>query len=751
MGELLAGLLLTLGLGLETGTVLSGVVADAQTGEPLARVRISLVGTPWQTQTDAQGRFWLRGVSPGQYTLVAATVGYRMVRRPFTLAPDQAVEFEIALSPDTFKHSDTVEVRADVFEPLRADSPSQITMEGNEVKNLGSVLADDPLRAAQALPGVSSNDDFDSRFSLRGAAWERIGLYVDDILLHVPFHTLQGEAATGSMTLFNGDMVDALTLHAAAPPVRFSDRTAGILEATTREGSRNRRSVRLTASASNAGVMAEGPLGKNRRGAWMVSARKSYFQYLIKRTAVNEPTLAFGFADAQGKLTYDLTPSQQLSLSVIEGFADLDRTRSRPKLGTNAVMLADNHITLANLGWRYTPQPRLIAWSRLAWMRERFANTSREELPIAGGYYGEWAWLGHANWFWSDNASLALGGSWRRLRTDGFIYRYQFNPFLLRRLDEYRGAGPRGGGYLQQNGSVWKGRLQASAGVRWDNDGASEKGAPGYSASLALLPARSTRLHFGWGHYAQFPDLHWLFSIIGGRHLLPERATHFTAALEQRLGERTRLRAEFYNRQDRDLLFRPWEEPRMAGNRVLPQRLDAPAVNALRGYARGFEIFLQQRTANRLTGWIAYAWGRTRLRDGVSGSVFPADFDQRHSVNLYLGYRIRPTLNLSVRWVYGSGFPIPGYLRRDGSRYFLAAERNQTRLPAYHRGDFRLNKAFIFDRWKMTLYGEVVNLTNHGNYRFDSFNGYNARTGQAFITLDKMLPVIPSAGVLLEF
>jgi hypothetical protein len=65
-------LLCILGIGFIVGQphgLVSGVVLDAQTGEPLARVRLSLVGAPWQTQSDAQGRFSLTGIPAGQYTL----------------------------------------------------------------------------------------------------------------------------------------------------------------------------------------------------------------------------------------------------------------------------------------------------------------------------------------------------------------------------------------------------------------------------------------------------------------------------------------------------------------------------------------------------------------------------------------------------------------------------------------------------------------------------------------------------------
>jgi len=63
----------------------------------------------------------------------------------------------------------------------------------------------------------------------------------------------------------------------------------------------------------------------------------------------------------------------------------------------------------------------------------------------------------------------------------------------------------------------------------------------------------------------------------------------------------------------------------------------------------------------------------------------------------------------------------------------------------------RLNKAYVFDRWKLTLYAEVVNLFNRANYRFESFGSYNARTGQCNLYFDRLLPILPSAGVVLEF
>ena len=207
---------------------------------------------------------------------------------------------------------------------------------------------------------------------------------------------------------------------------------------------------------------------------------------------------------------------------------------------------------------------------------------------------------------------------------------------------------------------------------------------------------------------------------------------------------------EFYDRTDRDLIFQPLYDPRILAGKVFAPPLNALYYNSMRGYSRGFEIFLQRASANRPTGWISYAYGHAQMRDGISHISFPSQWDQRHSVNVYAGYRLRPSVNLSVRSIFGSGFPIPGFLQKVGSSYYLTTQRNETRLGNYQRTDFRVNKNWTKVKWKTTLYGEVVNVTNQTNYRFDSFNGYNASTRQAFISLDKLFPILPSVGIVIE-
>jgi hypothetical protein len=135
----------------------SGRVVSSSGNEPLALVDITLVDTSFQTVTGDDGTFRITGVPAGAYRLQAATVGYYPLRQGFTLAAAETKTFDVVLISSTGRRTDTVDVSADVFGVATQTSASGFTLEGAERKNAASVLADDPLRAVQSLPGVTSN------------------------------------------------------------------------------------------------------------------------------------------------------------------------------------------------------------------------------------------------------------------------------------------------------------------------------------------------------------------------------------------------------------------------------------------------------------------------------------------------------------------------------------------------------------------------------------------------------------------
>ena len=264
-------------------------------------------------------------------------------------------------------------------------------------------------------------------------------------------------------------------------------------------------SFRGEASFSNAGFTAEGPIDKAKHGSWLVSARKSYMQYLIDRIGI-DTSLVFGLEDVQARFTYDVTPRNFVSLDILESYTDLNRTARQATLGVNSLMLAGYDYTLAKAGWRYTPNAKFILTTRAAWMREKSDDLNPKRLLLQSDFYGEWVANQTATWVESPNGTLDSGWSVRDIRDQGYANQYQSN-LTFQLLEKYRGNSTRGGGYLGQSWSAWSGKLHLSAGGSADHDALDGKTAWLPQASAAVSLAKSTRLQLAWGDYAQFPEV----------------------------------------------------------------------------------------------------------------------------------------------------------------------------------------------------------------------------------------------------
>ncbi len=106
-------------------------------------------------------------------------------------------------------------------------------------------------------------------------------------------------------------------------------------------------------------------------------------QYLIARIDPNGTSLAFALTDVQGRFSYDFSPGNKVTLYLLESYSSIDRTGSHASLGVNSLATGAYNYTLANLGWRFTPSPKLVLSSHAAWMREKYDNYTPTPLPQA--------------------------------------------------------------------------------------------------------------------------------------------------------------------------------------------------------------------------------------------------------------------------------------------------------------------------------------------------------------------------------
>ena len=83
----------------QTGRV-EGRATDAETGEPLPGVNLTLEGTAFGAATDAEGTFAIEDVPPGAYTLVASFIGYATQRLPLDVRAGETTRRDVAFAED---------------------------------------------------------------------------------------------------------------------------------------------------------------------------------------------------------------------------------------------------------------------------------------------------------------------------------------------------------------------------------------------------------------------------------------------------------------------------------------------------------------------------------------------------------------------------------------------------------------------------------------------------------------------------
>jgi outer membrane receptor protein involved in Fe transport len=264
-----------------------------------------------------------------------------------------------------------------------------------------------------------------------------------------------------------------------------------------------------------------------------------------------------------------------------------------------------------------------------------------------------------------------------------------------------------------------------------------------------LTPGLRARL--GAGIQYQSPTLDHALEIVEETRLVPQRSATIEAGVERRIGAAWRATVSAYYRRDTDLLRFEDAEIRLENNRVVvPRRSNWQ--NALNGDARGVELKVERRSAGGLNGWLSYAWNKSELEDAADGTPerFAADYDQRHTMNAFLAYRRSGSTSVSARLRYGSNFPIRGYIGAGRAGYVLSEQRNGLRLPQYVRLDLRADRTLTFRSRRLTLFMEVINASNHENFRL-SPAGVNLITRRVFEPTETTFPLLPIAGVLVEF
>src|SRR4051812_39743364 len=351
-----------------------GKVTDPRTGEGIAKALVSIRERSLQTITDENGSFIFPTVAPGDIELYVSTVGYQLLKNKLVVAGDRDVDLDIDLGQQASRSKETINVQAGAFDPIQASVATSDTLDSTELKNLATVIVDDPLRSVQTLPGVATSDDYNAQFSLRGSGFSNIGVYVDGVLLSSPFHTTENIQQSGSATIFNSDVIDSLELISGGFPAKYGERTGAILDIRTREGNRERISTRADIGMAGLAISSEGPVPGTRKASWLVSGRQSYLGTLLREWGENY--LAVGYSDLQAKVALHPNAAHQLTFSSIMGSGWFQP--GEDSVHYSHIKNGQTTTAVFNSGWNWILSPTALLHTQLSFVQQKAWNHDQQ-------------------------------------------------------------------------------------------------------------------------------------------------------------------------------------------------------------------------------------------------------------------------------------------------------------------------------------------------------------------------------------
>lgn len=652
-------------------------------GTPLIGATISIVDGKGQgTTTDKDGNYLLSLPSPGNYRITASYVGYRADTLGVNAKNNEArLPLSFTLFP-AFSNL-LVEVTDSYLATERRLEMSTERLSIEEIKQIPLILGEaDILRSLQFLPGVQTGAEGQTGLNVRGGSPDQNLILLDGVPIYNPNHVF------GFISAFNPEAVEGVTFRRGGFPARYGGRLSSVVDVRMRSGERQRTQKRISLGPLLAKASIDGPLGA--KTTYLVSARRSLYDLFLspgraRREEDNNPQdnresrYAFGFTDANIKITHEPNERNRISLTGYWGRDRFDRLVNTTSAGfsTRVEEVQNWGNLIGGMNYKRTWSDRLTQTVLVGYTGYRYevgdsevAERNNERL-VSNLFYrsGITELSARTDLIARLRPGLTLRGGVgainRTFRTGDYDVILQDNrsgaevdrdttigrPTLttLETFAYAEGIAELGGGLslnaglhlAGQDGGNW--RLQPRLSLRQDF---------GERTSVKLgFAAMRQYLHLIVSGSLGLPNDVWVPST---DELPPQDSWQVSLGMERQLSPGWKLELDTYYKslsQTANYLpgrgvisLAPWESLLTTGC----------------GEAYGVETRLA-RTEGRFTGWLAYTmnWSWRTFEELNSGRAFPYRYDRRHDLRLVTNYDLRPDkILLSANFVYASGNPV---------------------------------------------------------------------------------------------
>jgi TonB family protein len=728
---------------------LQGTVLERGTRKKLAGVIISIAELRLDAVTDEQGRFFFHGLAPGKYSLLAVDARFDRLQRPIELAKREAVEVRLWMRPKGGNPYETVvEGEKETLEVTKR------TVARQEMTSVPGTFGD-PIRVITTLPGIQRAPFGLGLLLVRGSNPQDTGIYVDGHEVPSLFHFL------GGPSIFNAEMLDSLTLYPGGFPARFGRHHGGAVALELRPTENDGFHGSAKIDFIDSGIYMRAPITKDLTVA--VAGRRSYIDlflgFILPKPASGAQRIVTPvYDDYSIRLDYNMHADGRLSLYVIGSNDSLHVLNKDPKAmlsqdlnsSISFFRVIASYVRPLGNGLKLTISP--------AWGRDTISYSGAEASAM-GPFTG------------IDVINDALS---YRMRIDGRINdRIVLDTGLdmLSRVTTYhtlipdvnnlinsdgvdvtpsnifRGEQTLGVGYYADVGIDVTKRLRAVASARVDGyvlDGE-------YRSNFDPRLVVKYKLDREWtlkgyaGLFTQPPQPESMDKRFGNPNIGLEHGKHFG------LGYEFRPSFDKLLSLDSEIYYEVRDDVVVYSNDVV-QNPDGSfqyinfANNGHR-YSYGLELLLKRQISPHFFGWLSYTFSRSRVRETGDTTWSPTAFDQPNVLNAVASWKPGRGFELGVRYQYAAGrvtTPVVGatYNADTGSYSPVNGGHDSQRLPDFSQLDVRVEKDWLYNKWALGLYLDVINVFNTKNVEAWQYD-YRYRE-RAPVT---SLPFLPTLGV----
>ncbi|MFT4031468.1 MAG: TonB-dependent receptor [Siphonobacter sp.] len=760
---------------------LNGYVREAQSGNPLAGVNITIPALGVGTTTNASGYYSVSLPSQPFVKITYSIIGYEHQSRVTDLTFN--VDLNIEMKPQVTSLQEVViKSRLGTSRVSESVQMSSLSIPIQQIKEIPALFGEkDILKTLQLLPGVQKAAEGNSGMYVRGGGPDQNLILLDEAPIYNTSHLF------GFFSLFNGDAIESVDLTKGGFPAHFGGRLSSVIQMQTKDGNFNHLHGEAGIGLLSSRISIGAPLIKN-KVSFLVSARRTYADLLMKPFGLTSNTGYF--YDLTGKLSIQASENDFISLSSYTG-TDHFRYATNSSLTENGNLQYGN--SAGTLSWRHRFSNALFVKTSLIY--SRYAATIHMNRSISSDdQILTYHLVNHsgirdaglksdlvyqlsqqhtlkaglaltARQFRPSTSTIASELTSTSNTTPADTITLNSTEAAVYVEDTYRpvehlqvNAGLRLSVY--QSGSAHYAHLEPRLAIAYS--------LPNHWAMKASFSAMTQYVHLLSSSGIGLPTDIW---VPATQQTAPQQAQQVAIGLAKDFKTGLAMTLEgFYKHMTHQIAYQEGASSLSGSVNYEDQ------ITYGQGWSYGTELLLQKKTG-RLTGWVGYTLSFTpqQFEELNSGETFWARYDRRHDLSVVGIYHLNSKITLSSSFVYGSGqamtLPSGQYWIQGsssvsslGSKAYYTGrvfneydQRNGFRAAAYQRVDvgiqFHKVKGSRERTWEVSLY----NATNHQNpffYYLDTKTTTSAEGVKSSVNQLKqvtLFPILPSVTYSCKF